>query len=56
MTEPAPIPDATTEVALAVRALMPGLRRRALLASTAITLAVTGLLLCRLLRKHESQP
>ena len=42
MTEPAPIPDATTEVALAVRALLPGLRRQAILATTIITLAITG--------------
>ena len=42
MPEPASPPDATTEVALAVRALMPGLRRHAILAVGIITVAVVA--------------
>lgn len=42
MPEPASPPDATSEVALAVRALMPGLRRQANLAIGIITVSVVA--------------
>lgn len=42
MTQDTPPPDASTEVALAVRALIPALKRQAAIATGIITLAIVG--------------